>query len=260
LMAFGGAEANVVAVATDEGGLQVEALEDLLAGGARPKFLYTIPEYQNPTGRTLALARRRELIEVCRRHGVLIFEDVAYRELAFDGMSLPSLWSLAPDLVVQAGTFSKSFFPGVRLGWAAGPAPVIAELAAAKLNTDQCAGALGQRLFEEYVRRGWIEEQLVASRSLYRRKCERMLAALERAMPEHARWTRPRGGFFSWLTLPDGSDTALLAARAADEGVGVVPGALFFADGRGGQNLRLSFSLVDEAQIDEGIERLASVL
>src|ERR671923_446753 len=146
LMAFGAAEADVVAVPMDEEGLRVDALEERLATGLRPKFLYTIPEYQNPTGRTLSLQRRHELVEVCRRHGVLIFEDVAYRELSFDGESLPTLWSLAPDLVVQAGAVSQSLFPGVRLGWATGPAEVVAELAAAKQNTHQCAGGLRQRL------------------------------------------------------------------------------------------------------------------
>jgi 2-aminoadipate transaminase len=122
LMAFAGAEADVVAIPMDDDGLCVDALAERLAGGLRPKFLYTIPEYQNPTGRTLSPERRRELVEVCRRHGVLIFEDVAYRELPFDGTSLPTLWSLAPDLVLQAGTFSKSFFPGVR-GSAGPPGP-----------------------------------------------------------------------------------------------------------------------------------------
>src|SRR6266545_7976835 len=154
LMAFGGAEADVVAIAMDDDGLVVDVLAERLAAGLRPKFLYTIPEYQNPTGRTLSLDRRRELVELCRRHGVLIFEDVAYRELPFDGRSLPSLWSLAPDVVLQAGTFSKSFSPGVRLGWAVGPADVVAELSAGKQTTDQCAGALGQRMVEEYGRAG----------------------------------------------------------------------------------------------------------
>jgi hypothetical protein len=134
LMAFAGAEADTVAIAMDDDGLQVDALAERLAAGVRPKFLYVIPEYQNPTGRTLPLERRYELVGVCRRYGVLIFEDVAYRELSFDGTSLPSLWSLAPDVVLQAGTFSKSFFPGVRLGWAVGPSEVIAELSAAKQN------------------------------------------------------------------------------------------------------------------------------
>jgi 2-aminoadipate transaminase len=160
---------------------------------------------------------------------------------------------------VQAGTTSKTFFPGVRLGWAVGPSEVTAQLVNAKQNTDQCAGALGQRLFEEYVRRGWIEEQLSQSRALYRRKCERTLAALERCMLSDVRWTSPQGGFFTWLTLP-GRDAADLAKRAADRGVGIVPGLPFFPDGRGGDNVRLSFSMVDEAQIDDGVERLAALV
>ena len=147
-------------------------------------------------------------------------------------------------------------FPGIRLGWAVGPADIAARLVSAKQNTDQCAGALGQRLFEECARRGWLDEQLALSRALYERKSRRLLAALERSMPEGARWTRPQGGFFSWLTLPDGADSVDLARRAVEQGVGIVPGTLFFPDGRGADTVRLSFSLVDEAQIDEGIDRL----
>jgi DNA-binding transcriptional MocR family regulator len=119
---------------------------------------------------------------------------------------------------------------------------------------------LGQRLYEEYVRRGWIDEQLAQSRDLYRRKGERMLAALERFMPPAARWTTPRGGFFSWLTLPDGVGATAFAQKAVERGVAVVPGSLFYADGRGNENVRLSFSLVDELLIDDGVERLASLL
>jgi len=260
IMAFRGFEAEVVAVPMDEHGLQVDELERRLAEGLRPKLLYTIPDHQNPAGVSLSAERRALLVELARRHGFLIVEDVAYRELGFEDDAPPSLWSLAPDVVVQAGTTSKTFFPGVRLGWAVGPAEVAAQLVAAKQNTDQCAGALGQRLFEEYVRRGWIDDQLVLSRTLYRRKCERMLAALERYMPPGARWTRAQGGFFSWLTLPEGVDAGDLAKQAVERGVGIVPGSLFFPDGRGGDNVRLSFSMVDEALIDDGIERLASLV
>ncbi len=160
LLAFAGIEADVHGIAMDEDGLRVDLLAERFEAGLRPKFVYVIPEYQNPTGRTLPLDRRHALVELCQRHGVLIFEDVAYRELGFDGSALPSLWSLAPDLVVQAGTFSKVFFPGIRLGWAAGPAEVIAEMAAAKQNTDQCAGGLGQRMVEEYGRAGHFERRL----------------------------------------------------------------------------------------------------
>jgi 2-aminoadipate transaminase len=260
IMAFRSFEAELAAVPMDEHGLEVDELERRLADGLRPKLLYTIPDHQNPAGVSLSHERRTLLVELARRHGFLILEDVAYRELAFEEDVVPTLWSLAPDVVVQAGTTSKTFFPGVRLGWAVGPADVCAQLVAAKQNTDQCAGALGQRLFEEYVRRGWIDEQLAESRALYLRKCERMLAALERSMPPGARWTRPRGGFFSWLTLPPGGNAADLARRAGERGVGIVPGSLFFPDGRGGDNVRLSFSLVDETLIDDGIERLASLV
>ena len=260
IMAFRSFEAEVVAVPLDEDGLDVDELERRLAAGLRPKLLYTIPDHQNPAGVSLSGERRRRLVELARRDGFLIVEDVAYRELGFEDDPAASLWSLAPETVVQVGTTSKTLFPGVRLGWAVGPAAVCAQLVSAKQNTDQCAGALGQRLFEEYVRRGWIDEQLAQSRSLYRRKCERMLAALERFMPAGARWTRPEGGFFSWLTLREGGDAVALARRAVERGVGIVPGSPFFPDGRGGDNVRLSFSMVDEALIDDGIERLASLV
>jgi 2-aminoadipate transaminase len=259
IMAFRGYDADLETVPMDEDGLQVDDLERRLDRGLRPKLLYTIPDHQNPAGVSLSGERREALVELARRHGFLIVEDVAYRELTFGDESLPSLWSLAPDVVVQAGTTSKTFLPGVRLGWAAGPAEIIAQLVSAKQNTDQCSGALGQRMLEEYIRRSWIDEQLVQSRALYRRKGERLLAALERTLPEGMTWTRATGGFYSWLTIP-GCDTTALTGRAAEAGVGVVPGALFYADGRGGENVRLSFSMVDESLIDEGIERLASLL
>src|SRR3954451_4020227 len=258
IMAFRSFEADVHAVPLDGDGLEVDALATLLEGGLRPKLLYTIPDHQNPAGLTLSLERRRALVELARRYGFLIVEDVAYRELGFDGSAPESLWSMAPDVVVQAGTTSKTFFPGVRLGWAAGPPEVVAQLVSAKQNTDQCSGALGQRLFEEYVRRGWIDEQLAASRALYAEKCTLLLDALAASMPETVHWTTPRGGFFSWLTLP--CDATELAKRAADAGVAVVPGALFYPDGRGGSNLRLSFSMVDRPLIATGIERLAAVV
>ena len=260
IQAFRSFEAELVAVPIDEHGLEVDDLERRLAGGLRPKLVYCIPDHQNPAGVSLSAERRAPLVELARHYGFLIFEDVAYRELGFSEDALPSLWSLAPDVVVQAGTTSKTFFPGVRLGWAVGPADISRRLVSAKQNTDQCAGALGQRLFEESVRRGWVDEQVALSRALYQRKCERTLAALERSMPEGAHWTRPQGGFFSWLTLPHGADSTELAQRAVERGVGIVPGVLFFPDGRGADTVRLSFSLVDEALIDDGIERLGSLL
>jgi 2-aminoadipate transaminase len=259
IQSFRSFEAELVPIACDDDGLDVAELEQRLAGGLRPKLLYTIPDHQNPAGVSLAADRRTSLVELARSYGFLVVEDVAYRELGFDGESLPSLWRLGPDIVVQLGTTSKTLFPGLRLGWAAGPAGVVERLVAAKQVTDQCAGALGQRIFEESERRGWIDDQVARSQALYRRKSERMLAALKRAMPESARWTTPRGGFFSWLTLP-GIDAVELAGRAVEHGVAAVPGTLFFPDGRGGESLRLSYSLVDEDKIDDGIARLGSIL
>ena len=260
IMAFRSFEADVVAVPLDGEGLQVDELERRLAAGLRPKLLYAIPDYQNPAGLTLSDERRIELVELARRYGFLIVEDVAYRELGFGREPPPSMWSVAPDVVVQAGTTSKTFFPGVRLGWAVGPETVVAQLVAAKQNTDQCAGALGQRLFEEYARRGWMDEQLERSRALYRRRCERLLGALERLMPAEVTWTRPEGGFFSWLTLPGALESAAFTKSAAARGVAVVPGTPFFPDGRGADNVRLSFSRVEDDLIDGGVERLAALV
>jgi 2-aminoadipate transaminase len=259
IQSFRSFQAELLPVGLGAGGLDVAELERRLAAGLRPKLLYTIPDHQNPAGVSLAADGRSALVELARSYGFLVVEDVAYRELGFGGQSEPSLWSLGPDVVVQVGTTSKTLFPGVRLGWAAGPAGVVDLLVAAKQVTDQCSGALGQRLFEESERRGWIDEQLERSRALYRRKCERMLAALGQSMPDSARWTTPRGGFFSWLTLP-GVDTVELAGRAVEQGVAVVPGTLFFPDGRGADSLRLSYSLVAADEIDEGIARLGSIL
>ena len=256
LMAFAAAEAEIVPIEMDGDGLLVDALAERLRAGVRPKFLYTIPEYQNPTGRTLPLERRLALVELCREHDILIFEDVAYRELSF-GQSLPTLWSLGPDVVLQAGTFSKCFFPGVRLGWASGPADVVAELNAAKANTDQCAGGLGQRMVEEYGRAGGFARHLPGARALYESHWVALSAALERHMPEGVAWTEPTGGFLTWVTLPEGLDTFALRPAALAAGVAYVPGPPF----RGGPNtMRLSFSALDEAELATAAERLAGVV
>jgi 2-aminoadipate transaminase len=260
LMSFAGAEAETVAIPMDADGLRVDLLAERLEAGLRPKFVYTIPEYQNPTGRTLPLDRRRELVEVCRRHGVLIFEDVAYRELPFGGESLPTLWSMAPDVVLQAGTFSKSFFPGVRLGWAAGPAAVVAELAAAKQTTDQCAGGLGQRMVEEYGRSGGFERHLPAARELYAAHWAALSGALREHMPEGADWTEPSGGFLTWLTLPDGIDVMEMRPAALEAGVAYVPGPPFHVGDEGRSSMRLSFSHLGEEELEEAVERLAGVV
>ena len=261
LMAFAQAEADVIGIEMDDGGLVVEALEERLEAGAHPKLLYVIPEYQNPSGWTLALERREPLIELCRRHGVLIVEDVAYREMAFDTDTvLPSLWSLGPDIVLQAGTFSKIFCPGVRLGWAVGPPEVVEQLAAAKQLTDQCAGGLGQRMVEEYGRAGHFGRRLPQARELYAAHWRALSAALERELGGTCTWSQPTGGFFTWLTLPEGVDSIELREAAVEAGVTYVPGPPFYAGDDGHGELRLSFSHLGAGEYDEAVRRLASVI
>jgi 2-aminoadipate transaminase len=247
-------------VPLDEDGLDVVALDELLAASSvPPKLLYTIPDHQNPSGRSLSGSRRRELVELCRHHRVLIVEDVAYRQLGFDGTAAPSLWSTGPDVVVQIGTFSKVFFPGVRLGWASGPAEIVAKLAVAKQNSDQCAGALGQRMLEEYLRRGLLDGHLPKARALYRDRAAAVDAALRAHFAELGEWTSPAGGFFTWVHLP-GVDTTELATRAAEHSVAFVPGAGFFAESSDTEHLRLSFSRIAVPEIEQGIANLATAV
>ena len=267
LMAFRGYEADVRGVPLDDDGMRVDVLKDLLAGGLRPKIVYTIPDYQNPTGLSLSAGRRPALVDLARRYGFLILEDVAYRELGFCGpqkqaAAPPSLWSLAPDVVLQAGTFSKIFSPGFRMGWAAGPAAVVGRLVIAKQNSDQCAGALGQRMVEEYGRGGHMDRQIAESRVLYGRRARLTTQALAAHMPDGATWTTPAGGFYVWLTCPDGVDTVALAAAARAEKVAYVPGQPFYlADaGVGANQIRLAYSRVADDLIDEGIRRIADVV
>lgn len=260
IMGFRSYEADIRAVPMDDEGMQVDILARWLRDGLRPKFIYVIPEHQNPSGRTMCVERREELVELCRAYGVCVLEDVAYRELAFDGAMLPSLWSIGPDIVVQAGTFSKVLFPGVRLGWAVGPRQLIGQLSVAKQNSDQCSGAFGQRLLEEYGRAGHFATQLEKARALYAQRWALMDQALREHMPEGCRWTQPTGGFFTWLELPWQLDTATLRPAAAEAGVAFVPGRPFYADGRPSNAMRLSFSRMANERIGEGVRRLAKVV
>ncbi len=260
IMAFRGYEADVRGVPVDGDGLRTDVLADLLAAGLRPKILYTIPDFQNPTGLTMSAPRRGELITLARRYGFLILEDVTYRDLHFENPPPGSLWSMAPDVVLQAGTFSKIFCPGVRLGWAVGPAEIISRLVVAKQNSDQCSGALGQRMLEEYGRGGHLERQLVDSRALYARRAALMGQALTAHMPEGTTWTTPSGGFYIWVTAPDGVDTVALSAAARARKVAYVPGRPFYPGDDGVAQIRLAYSRVADGLIDEGIRRIGEVL
>jgi 2-aminoadipate transaminase len=170
------------------------------------------------------------------------------------------LWSLDPRAVLQVGTFSKILFPGVRLGWAIGPREVVGAMSSAKQNSDQCAGALGQRIMSEFVAGGHFAGHLAAARALYAARAHAMLDALGRFMPPGVEWTHPRGGFFVWLTAGADVDAGVMAAEAQREGVAYVPGSPFYADGRGRNQIRLAYSGVPEPQIEEGVRRLARII
>jgi 2-aminoadipate transaminase len=260
IMAFRGYEADVRGVPVDADGLRVDVLADELSTGLRPKILYTIPDFQNPSGLSMTLRRRQDLVALARRYGFLIVEDVAYRELSFGHAPPPSLWTLAPDVVVQAGTFSKIFCPGFRLGWGVGPAEIIARLIVAKQNSDQCSGAFGQRMLEEYGRSGQMDRQVVSSRALYARRAELTTQALARHMPDGTTWTTPQGGFYIWLTAPEAVDTVALSEAARAQQVAYVPGRPFYPGDDGHSQIRLSYSRVADDVIDEGIRRIGAVL
>ena len=259
IMAFAGFEAEVEGVAIDEGGLCVDELERALTVGPRPKLLYVIPDHQNPSGRTLPLERRRALVETCARHHILLVEDVAYRELAFAGGPQPSLWSMDPETVLQIGTFSKTFFPGVRLGWAVGPRDVVAAMAVAKQNTDQCSGALGQRLVQTALTEGWYHPHVEQARRLYAHRGRLLMEAFDEHLAGVAEWTVPDGGFFSWVRIP-GAETRALTVEAMADHVAVVPGAGFVGDRPDQEHVRLSYSRIGDDDLREGVRRLRGVV
>src|SRR3954471_1681410 len=260
ILAFTAYEAELTGIPMDADGMLVDELAARFSRGYRPKFVYVIPEYQNPSGRTLSLERRRALIGTCRAYGVLIFEDVAYRELSFDGTSLPSLWSLGPDVVLQAGTFSKIFSPGFRMGWALGPASLVAPLADAKQNTDQCAGALGQRMVVEYGLGGHFEAGVARAQALYAAHWSALSASLSAHMPPGVEWSEPTGGMFTWLSVPSDIDVRAMRDAATAARVAYVPGRAFYVGDAGDNAMRLSYSSLSEADLGEAGRRLAGVI
>jgi DNA-binding transcriptional MocR family regulator len=251
-------------VAMDEHGLVPEELErrirQLRAEGANVKFLYTIPSFNNPSGITLAPARRRRIVEICREAGILVLEDNPYGLLRFDGRPLPPLRAGNPDDVIYLGSFSKILAPGLRIGWALVPAHLQRRFYLAGEAVTLCPPTLNQMLVSAYLDDHDWRAQIGTYRRLYAERCAAMLAALEEFMPAGVRWTRPEGGFFVWLTLPGHVDTYPLLHAAIDAGVVFIPGAAFSPADGPSNKLRLAFSAVSAEHIREGVRRLAPVL
>jgi DNA-binding transcriptional MocR family regulator len=264
LNAFEAYQVQVETVPMDGEGLVPELLKAkitaLQAAGKKIKFLYTIPSFNNPSGITLVRERRQQIVDICRKANVLVLEDNPYGLLRFDGRPLPPLRADNPDDVIYLGSFSKIFAPGLRVGWALVPAHLQRRYYLASESVTLCPPAFNQMLVSAYLRDFDWKGQIATYRRLYEERCEAMLSALEQHMPEGMSWTRPEGGFFIWVTLPDGVDTYPLLHKAIEAGVVFIPGAAFTHSTEPSNKLRLAFSAVPPESINEGVRRLAPVM
>jgi len=261
LTAFGAYEPRFLPIEIDDHGMIVDQLEQALVRGERPAFVYTVPNFGNPAGVTLSAARRHQLIALCREAGIPIIEDNPYGLLRFEGEAEPCLRSLDPDNVIYLGTVSKTFSPGVRVGWALAEPSVVQRLVLAKEAADLCSSNLTMLMTERWFsdEQRW-RSTLAGLVETYRSRRDAMLEALEEHMPEDATWTRPGGGFYVWATLPEWLDAKALLAAAVERRVAYVPGTAFYPDGRGANRMRLAFCYPPEDRIREGVGLLGALV
>ena len=257
-------QAQVVHVAMDENGLLPDALEQaivsLRAQGRRVKFLYTIPNFNNPSGITLSLERRHQVLDVAKRHDLLIIEDNPYGLLTLESDPLPAIRSFDAEQVIYLGSFSKTFAPGFRIGWALAPHAVREKLVLAQESATLCPPVFSQFAISTYLETWDWRGQIKAFRSMYKERRDAMFEGLTENMPQGTTWTRPGGGFFVWVTLPEGLDSQAMLPRAVSARVAYVPGPAFYADGFGTRFMRLSYCFPTPERIIEGTRRLGEVL
>jgi len=271
IQAFTAYQAHYVTVPVDDDGLRVDKLEETLRAG--PKFLYVLPNFQNPAGTTLSLKRRERLVELASHYGTPIVEDDPYGQLRYEGKHLPPLVKIDAELhgcarkgrafrggVLYVGTLSKLLAPGLRIGWVVAPEVVIAKLVQLKQGTDLHTSTFAQMVAYEAARGGFLDRHVPLIRKVYGERKRAMLEALERHFPKEVRWTRPQGGLFLWVTLPEGLDSERLLTDALAEKVAFVPGRPFFPKEGGASSFRLNFSYCTPERIEEGIRRLGRVL
>jgi 2-aminoadipate transaminase len=275
LQAWRAYQAEFVSVDVDDDGLDTSKLEAALCAG--PNFMYILPNFQNPAGVTLSLPRRQALVQTADRYGIPIIEDDPYGELRFEGEHLPPLVvqdadyvsaqangrsnrGLSGGNVIYLSTFSKTLAPGLRLGWLVAPTEVTSRCVMAKQGTDLHTATFTQMVAYEVARDGFLEQHVRLIRKVYHERRDMMLAAMERYFPVGIRWTRPKGGLFLWVVLPEALDAAVVLKKAVESKVAFVPGVAFHPDGRGHNTLRLNFSNAQPAQIETGIRRLGRVL
>jgi len=261
LTAFGAYQPRFLPIEIDEDGMLVEQLEQALVRGERPTFVYTVPNFGNPAGVTMSGQRRRQLVALCREASIPIVEDNPYGLLRFEGRAEACLRTLDPENVIYLGTVSKTFSPGVRVGWALGEQSVVQRLVLAKESADLCSSNLTMLMTEH-----WFSDDarwrgtLAGLVETYRSRRDVMLNALEEHLAGEATWTRPGGGFYVWVTVPDWLDTKALLAAAVERQVAYVPGTAFYPDGRGANQMRLAFCYPTGERIREGVARLGSLI
>ena len=237
-----------------------EEIARVQSEGKNIKFLYMIPDFQNPSGESLTLAEREMLVELAQKHGFLIVEDSPYRELRYEGEHIPTMYSLAPDYVIHLGSFSKIFAPGFRLGWAIAHPEVLDKIYICKQSLDLCPPIFDQYVAAEFLSSGRLDENLKKSIELYKGKRDLLLSLLEEHMPSNVSWTHPEGGLFLFLTMPEGFDAVKFYDKALAAGVAYVAGEFFHPDRSGKNTMRLNFSFMSHERIAEGIKLLANLL
>ena len=237
-----------------------ETIASVKAEGRKIKFLYMIPDFQNPSGESLTFEERKMLTELARTHGFLIVEDSPYRELRYEGEDIPTMYSIDPDVVIHLGSFSKIFAPGFRLGWAIAHPDILDKIYVCKQSLDLCPPVFDQYVAAEFLKSGRLDANLKKSIELYKGKRDLLLSLLEQYMPEGVRWTHPEGGLFLFLTMPEGFDAVRFYDTALDAGVAYVAGEFFHPDGSGKNTMRMNFSFMTHQRITEGVKLLAEIL
>jgi len=266
LQAFASMQAEFCTVPVDKDGMQMDILEDRLKelqkAHIRPKFVYTVPNFQNPVGVTMTLERRKKLIELAHTYDLLIVEDDPYGEVRFEGESIPSLLALGgKDRVIALRTFSKISFPGLRLGWIVAREDIMDKIVLGKQAADLCSSSLTQYIAYEFISRGWLDEYLdVVRREYPKKKKNAMISALEQYFPAGSSWTDPQGGLFVWVKVPESIDTTAMFPEAISAKVAYVVGSAFYPRRDDNCHMRLNFSAVDPEHITEGIHRLGDLL
>ncbi|HEY5317097.1 MAG TPA: PLP-dependent aminotransferase family protein [Solirubrobacteraceae bacterium] len=255
LLSLRGRGADLRAVELEHDGLDVAALERLIAEGVRPKLAHIIPNFQNPAGYTLSGPKREALIALAREHEFMIFEDDPYVALRFEGASLATMVSMDPERVVYASSFSKTVCPGIRVGYLIGPEELVARIVKIATSTYISPSMVSQGIVNEFCRSGSIEQSIETVKRALSERVHTLCEALERELPD-ARFTRPQGGYFLWVDLPEGTDVKAMATLAAERGVQIVKGSDFVLEG-GESSFRIAYSGVTPAQIEEGVSRLA---